>query len=101
MVPKSVNSSSDRSQYETKDMKYIGEGMTLHDLKNENEFLIIDTVPNKGEGIARDVPRLFKFIFPRSIAISTSQIDEDSGYLVREFKEGLVKASQGYSAKNG
>ena len=72
-------------------LDYVGPGMSLADLKNENEFLIIDTVPKVDEEIAQGVPRLFKFIFPRSIAKSSHEIDEITGFLIERFSNSLTK----------
>jgi len=76
------------------DLSYKGPGISLADLKGENDFLIIDTVPSFGAAIEQNVPRLFKFIFPRSIARSSYQIDERAGFLVKQFAAKLLKAAK-------
>ncbi|MES2203373.1 MAG: hypothetical protein V4474_03575 [Patescibacteria group bacterium] len=73
-------------------LSYIGPGISLADLKNENDFMLIDTVPSLGGSIEQNVPRLFKFIFPRSIAKSSYEIDETAGYLVERFAHTLLEA---------
>jgi len=57
-----------------KSLEYLRPGAFLHELKNDKEFLIIDQVPRQGQEIIQNVPRLFKFIFPNSIAEGTSKI---------------------------
>jgi D-alanine-D-alanine ligase-like ATP-grasp enzyme len=73
---------------------YIGAGISLADLKNDRQFLLIDTVPSMGSAIEQQVPRLFKFIFPRSIAKSSYEIDGTAGYLVERFATVLLEAAQ-------
>jgi predicted ATP-grasp superfamily ATP-dependent carboligase len=55
-------------------LSYVRPGAFLHELNNDREFIIIDQVPQVGQTIAQGVPRLFKFIFPTSIAESSKQI---------------------------
>lgn len=75
-------------------LTYIGKGISLADLKNDNQFLLADTVPSLNASIEQAVPRLFKFIFPRSIATSSYIIDERTGFLVRRFADVLLEAVQ-------
>ena len=75
-------------------LSYRGPGISLADLKNEQEFLLIDTVPSLGSAIEQNVPRLFKFIFPRSIANSTYEIDSEAGFLVDRFAKSLLHAAK-------
>lgn len=71
---------------------YKGSGTSLHDLKDKKDFLLIDTVPSMNESIEQNVPRLFKFIFPRSIAKSSYEIDQEAGFLVKRFADALTSA---------
>jgi hypothetical protein len=73
---------------------YKGPGISLADLKDEKDFMLLDTVPNVGGPIEQHVPRLFKFIFPRSIAKSSYEIDGVAGFLVKQFADKLQKAVQ-------
>ncbi|MDO8518434.1 MAG: ATP-grasp domain-containing protein [bacterium] len=73
-------------------LEYKRPGISLADMKSEHEFLIIDTVPSFGASIEQQVPRLFKFIFPRSIARSSYEIDIEAGYLVERFADVLLEA---------
>jgi hypothetical protein len=57
-----------------KSMEFLRPGAFLHELKNDREFIIIDTIPKHNQAILQGVPRLFKFIFRQSIAESTSKI---------------------------
>jgi hypothetical protein len=68
---------------------YKGRGVSLADIRNKNEFLLIDTVPRMHESIEQNVPRLFKFIFPRTIAKSSYEIDTDAAFLVERFAKAL------------
>lgn len=77
---------------EAQSLDYVGEGLSLDDLKDPKQFLLIDTVPRMGESIEQGVPRLFKFIFPRSIAKSSYEIDEIAGFLVERFSAALEAA---------
>ncbi|MEI7720276.1 MAG: ATP-grasp domain-containing protein [bacterium] len=69
-------------------------GISLADIQSEHEFLIIDTVPSLGTNIEQVVPRLFKFIFPRSIARSSYEIDLEAGFLVERFSKALLEAAE-------
>jgi len=81
-------------------LTYQGPGTSLADLKNENDFMLIDTVPSLGASIEQNVPRLFKFIFRRSIAKSSYEIDETAGYLVERFAQTLLEAAQNKNPKS-
>ncbi|MEJ0021660.1 MAG: ATP-grasp domain-containing protein [Candidatus Doudnabacteria bacterium] len=57
-----------------KALEYLRPGAFLHELKNDREFIIIDPVPRLNQPIMQGVPRLFKFIFPHTIAEATNKI---------------------------
>ncbi|MBY0473404.1 ATP-grasp domain-containing protein [Patescibacteria group bacterium] len=71
---------------------YVGKGISLADLTNDNQFLLADTVPSLGASIEQAVPRLFKFIFPRSIARSSYSVDDRTAFLLRRFSQVLLDA---------
>lgn len=73
----------------TKSLEFLRPGAFLHELKNNNEFLIIDTVPKQGQEIMQGVPRLFKFIFPKSIATATNQIKPFYGEMLNSMGDLL------------
>lgn len=75
-------------------LNYIGPGVSLSDLRTQNQFLLVDTVPALHDRIEQQVPRLFKFIFPRSIALSSYEIDKNAGLLVKGFADALLAAAQ-------
>ena len=75
-------------------LAYKGPGMSLADIKHGNEFLLIDTVPKMGAAIEQSAVRLFKFIFPRSIARSSYEIDASAGLLLERFSRSLIAASE-------
>ncbi len=77
---------------EVPSLEYKRPGISLADLHSDKEFLIIDTVPALGSRIEQAVPRLFKFIFPRSIATSSYEIDADSSFLIERFAKVLRDA---------
>ncbi|HEY4512685.1 MAG TPA: ATP-grasp domain-containing protein [Candidatus Paceibacterota bacterium] len=81
---------------EKENLVYKGEGISLADLKNKNDFILIDTVPQLDKPIERGVPRLFKLIFPYSIAKSSSEIEDRAAFLVDKFASALIKADQEY-----
>ena len=70
-------------------LSYRGGEITLNDLKAPGNFLIIDTVPKLNQQIEQAVPRLFKFIFKRSISKSSYNVDEDAAFLVERFVASL------------
>ncbi|HEY6018710.1 MAG TPA: hypothetical protein VIY48_02115 [Candidatus Paceibacterota bacterium] len=81
-------------------LTYKGPGVSLADLRDEGDFMLIDTVPSLGASIEQQVPRLFKFIFPRSIAKSSYEIDDTAGYLVERFAAELLTAAQNKTPKS-
>ncbi len=75
-------------------LMYKGPGITLKDLKDKNDFLIVDTVPQINKPIEKNVPRLFKFIFPYSIAKSSHEIEERAAFLVDRFAKTIIQADK-------
>ncbi len=65
-----------------KSLEYLRPGAFLHELKNENEFIIIDQVPKVGKVISQNVPRLFKFIFNTTIAEASNKIKPKYGEIL-------------------
>lgn len=59
--------------------------------KNENEFIIIDSVPRPGSQVIQNVPRLCKLIFPRQIAESSFRVDPKIGRLFTNLSVALRK----------
>lgn len=72
-----------------KSLEFLRPGAFLHELKNDKEFIIIDTVPRLGQPVLQGVPRLFKFIFPQSIAESTSKIKPMYGEILNSMGDLL------------
>jgi tetrahydromethanopterin S-methyltransferase subunit G len=79
-------------------LTYEGTAITLDEIQNKNQFLLIDTVQKVGQKIEQGVPRLFKLIFPRSIGISSNKIDTDSAFLIKQFSNSLIQASKDKNA---
>lgn len=79
---------------QAQELSFKGPGVSLADLTNPHEFMLIDTVPRMNEPIEQNVPRLFKFIFKRSIAKSSYQIDEEAAFLLDRFATSLVEAAK-------
>jgi len=73
-------------------LRYKRPGILLSDFQSENECLIIDSVPHLGQRITESGPRLFKIIFPRSIAQSSSEIEAEIGEFLINFSFTLRKA---------
>jgi len=72
-------------------IRYERPGAFLWDTKNQSEFLIIDSIPRVGGQIIQNVPRLFKLIFPRSIATSSFSVDPEVGELITKLSTLLRK----------
>jgi D-alanine-D-alanine ligase-like ATP-grasp enzyme len=73
----------------TQQVQYNRPGAFLHELKSNNEFIIIDQVPFKGYGIGQNVPRLFKLIFPVSIAQSSYAIKPEFAGVINSMVQYL------------
>ena len=83
--------------FSSKDMmlRYQRPGAFLSDIKNkETEFIMIDSVPLPGSPIIQNVPRLFKLIFYRSIAQSSSAIHPEIGQLIEALSTLLRRDQQ-------
>lgn len=74
-----------------KALTYKRQGAFLWELQDDSEFLIIDSVPRIGGRIIQNVPRLFKLIFPRSIATSSFAIQPEIGELITNLSNALRK----------
>lgn len=59
---------------EDRQLQYLRPGAFLHELQNKDEFIVIDQIPMEGEEVTQNVPRLFKLVFPVSIAEGTQKI---------------------------
>ncbi|MBX4186781.1 MAG: hypothetical protein KW802_00785 [Candidatus Doudnabacteria bacterium] len=70
-------------------LEYLRPGAFLHELKNDQEFLIIDQVPKVGKVISQNVPRLFKFIFNTSIAEASNRIKPLQGQILNSMAKLL------------
>ncbi len=71
---------------------YKGPGISLSDLKTGDDFLLIDTVPQVNQPIEVNVPRLFKLIFPYSIAEASNKLEKRSAFLVNRFASSLIES---------
>ncbi|OGZ73825.1 MAG: hypothetical protein A2908_01290 [Candidatus Staskawiczbacteria bacterium RIFCSPLOWO2_01_FULL_38_12b] len=72
-------------------LRYERIGALLSDIKNDSEFLLIDSVPRIGMQITQNVPRLFKLIFRRSIATSSFSVEPEIGELITKISTLLRK----------
>ena len=70
---------------------YRRKGAFLWDLKDDCEFILIDSVPRLNGRIIQNVPRLFKLIIPRAIARSSAEIDQEAGILVKTLSTILLE----------
>ncbi|MBI2098622.1 MAG: hypothetical protein HYT49_03135 [Candidatus Wildermuthbacteria bacterium] len=74
---------------ENRGLTYLREGAFPWDLKNESEFLMLDSMPRYQQKVIDNVPSLFKLIFPRSIAESSSKVKPDVGELIAMLSQAL------------
>lgn len=81
-------------QKQTQTLRYERPGAFLWNIKNKNEFLLIDSIPYQGDAVIQNVPRLFKLIFPRSIASSSYKIDSEIGDMVTNLSRALRKEQE-------
>jgi len=72
-----------------KSLKYERKGAFYWDFQSDKEFMIIDSVPRVGGTVIQNVPRLFKLIFPRGIARSSSEVEPDIGALLITLSDAL------------
>lgn len=77
-----------------KSLCYERPGAFLWDFKNENEFIIIDSVPQPNGKVIQNVPRLFKLVFPRRIARSTFAVEPEIGELITNISTALRENQQ-------
>lgn len=80
-------------------MRYERPGAFLWDIKNDSEFLMIDSIPRFGTKIAQNAPTLFRLIFPRSIASSSFTVEPQIGQLVTGLST-LLRKEQNPQEKN-
>src|SRR3989344_3582830 len=72
-------------------LTYERPGAFLWELKNDSEFLKIDSLPRLDGRVIQNVPRLSKLIFRRSIAKSSCAIDPEIGQMITAISEALRK----------
>lgn len=73
---------------------YERPGAFLWDFKNDNEFMIIDSVPQPNGKVIQNVPRLFKLVFPRRIARSTFAVEPEIGEIITGISTALRENQQ-------
>jgi hypothetical protein len=76
---------------QSQQLRYKRSGMLLSDLKNEDKFLLIDSVPYTGKRVIEKGPRLFKIIFPRTIAYSSAEVESEIGEFLTNLSFTLRK----------
>jgi len=76
---------------QTREFVYERPGAFLRDIRNDSEFLMIDSMPQPGSDVIQNVPRLFKLIFPRSIATSSFSIEPAIGEMIKNLSTLLRK----------
>lgn len=74
-----------------KELSYQRPGAFPWELQNEREFLMIDSVPRLGQRVIQNVPRLYKLIFARPVATSSSGVQKDVGTLLYDLSTALRK----------
>jgi len=70
-------------------LRFERPGAFYRDFKNENEFMIIDSLPRPGGRVIQNVPRLCKLIFPRQIARSSFSVEPEIGELITQLSTAL------------
>lgn len=80
-------------QERTRRLHFERPGALIAELQSPEEFIIIDSIPRIGQPISQNVPRLFKFIFNRSIAQASNIIDEPAQALVSALVSKLRQES--------
>ncbi|MBI2113103.1 MAG: hypothetical protein HYT50_00800 [Candidatus Wildermuthbacteria bacterium] len=84
---------------EKKSMTYIKQALFPWEARGTNEFLLIDSVPRHQKPVIQDAPSLFKLVFPRSIAMSSSKITPDAAGLIARLRAALLQNQQPDSHK--
>ncbi len=72
-------------------LRYERPGAFLWDFKNENEFMLIDSLPRPNGRVIQNVPRLCKLVFPRGIARSSFEVEPEVGELITTLSTALRK----------
>ncbi|PJE64733.1 MAG: hypothetical protein COU90_00485 [Candidatus Ryanbacteria bacterium CG10_big_fil_rev_8_21_14_0_10_43_42] len=80
-----------RYNHETSELTYIRAGIFMEDIKNDGEFLIVDSVPRFGSSIAQGVPRIFKLVFRKGIATSSMGVVPEVGIILAKLSSALRK----------
>ncbi|MCH7605503.1 ATP-grasp domain-containing protein [Patescibacteria group bacterium] len=76
---------------QTHEFVYERPGAFLWDIKNDYEFLMIDSIPRFGSDVNQNVPGFFKLIFPRSIATSSSSLEPITSDIIKSLNMLLRK----------
>jgi len=74
-----------------KALTYKRPGAFPWELKDDSEFIMIDSIPRQGGHVIQNVPRLFKLIFPHSIAHSSFAVKPEVGELITALSTALRK----------
>ena len=86
-----LNSGAYSFNAKQKTLTFRGPSTFPWELKTESEFLMLDSMPRFGGKVIGNVPSLFKLIFPRSIAESSSAVKPDTGALISMLSTALRK----------
>lgn len=74
-----------------KALTYQRPGAFPWEFKDNSEFMMIDSMPRKGGRVIQNVPRLFKLIFPQSIATSSFTVRPEIGEMITILSNALRK----------
>lgn len=77
----------------TEALTYKRPGAFLWDIKNDDEFIIMDSVPRQGGRVIQNVPRMFKLVFARPIARSSNAVMPEIAELIEKLT-GALKRNQ-------
>jgi hypothetical protein len=74
-----------------KELTFKREGAFPWELRNEYEFLMLDSMPRLGKPVIGNVPSLFKLVFQRSIAKSSNALQPDIAEMAETISTALRK----------
>ncbi|MBI4138400.1 MAG: hypothetical protein HY482_02315 [Candidatus Wildermuthbacteria bacterium] len=79
---------------EHKELTFQREQAFPWEIKNDSEFLMLDSMPRPGKPVIGNVPSLFKLIFRQSIATSSETLRPHIAEIISTISAGLRKDQQ-------
>lgn len=78
-----------RFDEETQEVSFVRPALLPWEIRDQNEFLVVDSVLPEGSTISQGATKLFKLIFPCSIAQNSYQLKPQFGKIVKIFSDLL------------